>query len=158
MKNQHIKYGSLALLLAATLSACGGGGGNPGTPSGSGGSGTGSTPVTPAAPTVGVSLVNATGSASTSLSGATPLTVRALVLDANKQPVPNALVTFTTADDLAVFAPGAGTALTDASGTASITMRVASLAAGGAGTVTASVTVAGTAVTNTPTTRSTPPR
>ena len=149
MKNQHIKYGSLALLLAATLSACGGGGGNPGTPGGSGGSGTGSTPVTPAAPTVGVSLVNATGSASTSLSGATPLTVRALVLDANKQPVPNALVTFTTDDDLAVFAPGAGTALTDASGTASITMRVASLAAGGAGTVTASVTVAGTAVTNT---------
>ena len=149
MKNQHIKYGSLALLLAATLSACGGGGGNPGTPSGSGGSGTGSTPVTPAAPTVGVSLVNATGSASTALSGATPLTVRALVLDANKQPVPNALVTFTTADDLAVFAPGAGTALTDASGTASITMRVASLAAGGAGAVTASVTVAGTTVTNT---------
>ena len=141
MNNQHIKYGSLALLLAATLSACGGGGGNPGTPSGSGGNGNGSTPTTPAAPTVGVSLVGATGAASTSLSGATPLTVRALVLDANKQPVPNALVTFTTADDLAVFAPGAGTALTDASGTASITMRVASLAAG--------ATVAGTAVTST---------
>ena len=149
MKKQHIKYGSLALLLAATLSACGGGGGNPGTPSGSGGNGNGSTPTLPAAPTVGVSLVGATGSASTSLSGATPLTVRALVLDANKQPVPNALVTFTTADDLAVFAPGAGTALTDASGTASITMRVASLAAGGAGTVTASATVAGTAITST---------
>jgi len=144
MNNQHIKYGSLALLLAATLSACGGGGGNPGTPVGSGGNG--GTPVAPAAPTVGVSLVNAGGSASTSLSGATPLTVRALVLDANKQPVPNALVTFTTDDALAVFTPGAGTALTDASGTASITMRVASLAAGGAGSVTASTTVAGTAV------------
>lgn len=146
MNNQHIKYGSLALLLAATLSACGGGGGSPGTPGGSGGNGNGNTPAVPAAPTVGVSLVNAGGSASTSLSGATPLTVRALVLDANKQPVPNALVTFTTDEALAVFTPGAGTALTDASGTASITMRVASLAAGGAGSVTASTTVAGTAV------------
>ncbi|MGF6272269.1 hypothetical protein ABIB38_000611 [Massilia sp. UYP11] len=148
MNNQHIKYGSLALLLAATLSACGGGGGNPGTPGGSGGGGTGGAPVVPAAPTVGVSLVNAAGGASTALSGATPLTVRAVVLDASKRPVPNALVTFTTDDDLAVFAPGAGTALTDASGTASITMRVASLAAGGAGSVTASATVAGTAITN----------
>jgi len=151
MNNQHIKYGSLALLLAATLSACGGGGGNPGTPTGTGGGGTPpvTPPVTPATPTVGVSLVNAAGNSSTALSGATPLTVRALVLDANKQPVPNALVTFTTDADLAVFTPGAATALTDASGTASITMRVASLAAGGAGTVTASATVGGTAVTST---------
>ncbi|WP_306395299.1 Ig-like domain-containing protein [Telluria beijingensis] len=154
MKNQHIKYGSLALLLAATLSACGGGGGSPGTPAGSGGTGNGGNggTVTPppvaATPTVGVSLVNAAGTASSSLSGASPLTVRALVLDANKQPVPNALVTFTTNADLALFTPGAGTALTDASGTASITMRVASLAAGGAGRVSANVTVAGTAVTS----------
>jgi len=148
MNNQHIKYGSLALLLAAILSACGGGGGNPGTPGGSGGSGNGGTPAVPAAPTVGVSLVNATGGASTALSGATPLTVRALVLDANKHPVPNALVTFTTAAELALFTPGAGTALSDASGVASITMRVASLAAGGAGSVTASATVAGTAITS----------
>ena len=152
MNNQHIKYGSLALLLAATLSACGGGGGSPGTPSGTGGTGnggTGTTPVVPATPSVGVSLVNAAGNTSSALSGATPLTVRALVLDANKQPVPNALVTFTTDAELAVFTPGAATALTDASGVASITMRVASLAAGGAGTVTASVSVAGSAVTST---------
>ncbi|WP_159627882.1 Ig-like domain-containing protein [Massilia puerhi] len=152
MNNQHIKYGSLALLLAATLSACGGGGGNPGTPTGTGGTGnggTGTTPVTPATPSVGVSLVNAAGNTSTALSGATPLAVRALVLDANKQPVPNALVTFTTDAELAVFTPGAATALTDASGVASITMRVASLAAGGAGTVTASASVAGSAVTST---------
>lgn len=148
MNNQHIKYGSLALLLAATLSACGGGGGSPGTPGGGNGNGNGGTPVTPAAPTVGVSLVNAAGTASTSLSGAAPLTVRAVVLDASKQPVPNALVTFTTDATLALFSPGAGTALTDASGTASITMRVASLAAGGAGSVSASATVAGTAVTS----------
>ena len=76
MKNQTITYGSLALLLAAALSACGGGGGSPGTV---GGGTAPTTPTTPASPTVGVSLVNASGQASTALSGATPLTVRAVV-------------------------------------------------------------------------------
>lgn len=147
MTNQKITYGSLALLLAATLSACGGGGGSPGTVGGGTAPTTPTTPTTPASPTVGVSLVNASGQASNALSGATPLTVRAVVRDAANQPVPNALVTFTTDADLAVFAPGAGTALADASGTASITLRSASLAAGGAGRVTASASVAGVTVT-----------
>lgn len=145
MTNQNIKYGSLALLLAATLSACGGGGGSPGNVGG----GTGTTPTnptTPASPTVGVSLVGASGQGSTALSGATPLTVRAVVRDAANKPVPNALVTFTTDTALAAFTPGAGTALTDATGTASITMRAASLAAGGAGRVLATTSVAGTTI------------
>jgi hypothetical protein len=142
MKNQNITYGSLALLLAATLSACGGGGGSPGTVGGTGSGTTPVTPVTPAAPTVGVSFANGN-----SLSGATPLTVRAVVLDANKQPVPNTLVTFTTDAALGAFTPGAGTALTDATGTASIVLRSASLAAAGAGRVTATTSVAGTAIT-----------
>ena len=144
MTNQKITYGSLALLLAATLSACGGGGGSPGTTGGTG-SGSGSTPTvpaTPATPTVGVSFAGGN-----SLSGATPLTVRALVLDANKQPLPNALVTFTTDAALGAFTPGAGTALTDATGTASITLRAASLAASGAGKVSATTSVAGAAIT-----------
>jgi len=142
MTNQKITYGSLALLLAATLSACGGGGGSPGTTGGTGSGTTPVTPVTPATPTVGVSFANGN-----SLSGATPLTVRALVLDANKQPLPNALVTFTTDAALGAFTPGAGTALTDATGTATITLRAASLAASGAGRVTATTSVAGAAIT-----------
>jgi hypothetical protein len=149
MKNQTITYSSLALLLAATLSACGGGGGSPGTTGGAGtGTGTGSTPAvpatpaTPVTPTVGVSFAGGN-----SLSGATPLTVRAVVLDANKKPLPNALVTFTTDAALGAFTPGAGTALTDATGTASITLRAASLAAGGAGKVSATTSVAGAAIT-----------
>jgi len=148
MKNPNFTYGTLALLLAATLSACGGGGGSPGTTvgnTGNGGSGGGST--TPAAPSVGVTLVGANGQASGALSGATPLTVRAVVRDASNKPVPNALVAFTSSATLAVFAPESGTALTDASGTASITMRAASLAAGGAGSVTATATLPGTATT-----------
>ena len=147
MTNQNIKYGSLALLLAATLSACGGGGGSPGTVGGGTGTTptnptTPTTPTTPASPTVGVSFVNGN-----SLSGATPLTVRAVVLDANKQPVPNALVTFTTDAALGAFTPGAGTTLSDATGTATITLRAASLSAGGAGKVTATTSIAGAAIT-----------
>ena len=147
MKNQQFKYSTLALLLAATLSACGGGGGSPGATGGSGSGGTGGGTTTPAAPTVGVTLSGANGQASSALSGATPLTVRAVVRDAANQPVPNAVVTFTTDATLAVFAPTAGTALTDASGAASITMRAASLAAGGAGSVTATAALPGATAT-----------
>ena len=155
MKNQKFHYSTLALLLAAALSACGGGGGspgavNPGAGGGSGsgsGSGTGTPAPAPATASVGVTLVGANNQPSSALSGATPLTVRAVVRDANNQPVPNAVVTFTTDANLALFAPTAGTALTDASGTASITVRSASLAAGGAGSVTATTTLPGSATT-----------
>lgn len=156
MKNhQNLSAGrglqAAALLAALLLSACGGGGGNPGAVSagsGSGGTGTGGTgTVVPATPTVTLAFTNTAGTGSNSLSGATPLTAKATVLDANKKPVPNAIVTFTTDAKLAVFSPSAGTALTDANGVASVTMRSASLAAGGAGTVTASTSVAGATVT-----------
>jgi hypothetical protein len=150
--NNYVR-GSLALLLAAALSACGGGGGNPGTTggSGSGSGGTGgspSTPTVPATPTVAVSFVNAGGQASNSLSGATPLTVRALVRDQAGQPVPNALVSFATDSQLAVFSPTAGTSLTDANGVATVTLRAASLSANGAGKVTATTAVSGATVTS----------
>jgi protocatechuate 3,4-dioxygenase beta subunit len=143
-----------ALLVALVLTACGGGGGNPGSTgstggngsTGSGGTGTGGTPVA-ATPTVKVASTTTGGANSTSLTGATPLTVKATVLDKDNKPVPNAIVSFTTDNTLAVFSPTAGTALTDASGVASVTMRVASLAAGGAAKVTATATVAGTAIT-----------
>jgi len=100
-----------------------------------------------AAPTVTVTLANASGTPSNSLTGATPLTVKATVLDANNKPVPNAVVSFATNDALAVFVPTSGTALTDTNGVASVSMRAASLAAGGAGTVIASSTVGTTTVT-----------
>ncbi|QOY94955.1 Ig-like domain-containing protein [Massilia sp. UMI-21] len=140
-------------LAAALLSACGGGGGDPGSAGGSGSTGSGGTgstptPTVPATPTVAVSFVNASGQASNSLTGATPLTVRALVLDQAGKPVPNALVSFATDPALAVFSPTAGTSLTDASGVATVTLRTASLSAGGAGKVTATTTVAGATLTS----------
>lgn len=144
------------LLAALLLSACGGGGGSPGavgggapTSGGSTGGGTGGGTTVTASPAVSVTFADTNGGASSSLSGATPLTVRATVLDRSKRPVPNAIVTFATDNELAAFSPSAGTALTDDKGVATVTMRAASLAAGGAGTVTATSTVAGTTVSGT---------
>jgi hypothetical protein len=149
---------AVSVLTALLLTACGGGGGNPGAVvGGSGGtgstgtgtsSGTGSTAAT-ATPTVTLAFVNTTGAPSNALSGATPLTAKATVLDKDRKPVAGAIVTFATDNALAVFSPSAGTALTDANGVASVTMRPASLASGGAGTVTATSSVSGTTVNGT---------
>jgi hypothetical protein len=139
----------LALSLALALTGCGGGGGSPGATGGnSGDTGSGGT-TTPASPTVSVAFTNSSGQSTNSLTGATQLTARATVRDAAGKAVPNALVTFATDNNLAVFSPSAGTALTDANGVASITMRPANLAAGGAGTVTVTTSVNGTNITGT---------
>ncbi|GAB3386385.1 Ig-like domain-containing protein [Massilia agri] len=149
-KTKYLNTG-MTLLLVAVLSACGGGGGDPGTTvggNGSGNGGGGGSPTAPATPTVAITFVNASGQASNSLTGATPLTVQATVRDSAGKPVPNALVSFATDNELAVFSPTAGTSLTDANGVATVTMRTASLSASGAGKVTATTAVAGTTVTS----------
>lgn len=144
----------LKLLMCATLAlalaACGGGGGNPGAVSGGGGTGTpgtGGGTTAPAAPSVAVNFVNASGAATNSLTAGTPLIAKATVRDAAGKPIPEALVTFSTDNTLALFAPSAGTALTDANGVASVTMRPATLGAGGAAKVSVSSTVAGVTIT-----------
>lgn len=143
--------GVLVLAMGVALSACGGGGGNPGATmgTGSGGTGTGGGSTTPATPTVTLSFVNGSGQSTNALSSASQLTAKATVKDKDGKPVPNALVTFATDATLAVFSPASGTALTDANGVASMTMRAASLAAGGAGTVTVTSSIAGTTVSGT---------
>jgi hypothetical protein len=145
--------GLLALALALALTACGGGGGSPGATIGTGPGSTGGTggtggtttpPVT--TPTMTLAFTNSAGQATNALSGATQLTAKATLRDKTGAAVPNALVTFVTDNTLAVFSPSAGTALTDSTGVATMTMRTASLSAGGAGTVVANSSVAGTAV------------
>lgn len=89
-----------------------------------------------------LSLFNG-GNASNALSSATPLTARAVVADLNGKPIPNALVAFSTDNTLALMSPSAGTALTDSSGTASVTLRPFSLSASGAGTLQATTTTNG---------------
>lgn len=143
---QHNGKRAAVLLLALVLSACGGGGGSPGLTvgTGNGGSGTGSGGTTTAAPTISVAFVNSSGQATNALSGASQLTAKATVLDKTGKAVPNAIVAFATDNTLAVFSPATGTALTDANGVATVTMRASSLASGGAGTVTATSSLNGT--------------
>ncbi|WP_332861620.1 Ig-like domain-containing protein [Janthinobacterium svalbardensis] len=82
-------------------------------------------------------------SASNALSSATPLTAKALVTDLNGKPITNALVAFSTDNTMAVMSPSVGTVLTDATGTASVTLRPFSLSASGAATLQATTTANG---------------
>jgi hypothetical protein len=137
---------ALVLALALALSACGGGGGSPGATVGTGNPGNTGGTTAPATPTVSLAFTNSSGQATNALSSAGQLTARATVRDKDGRAAQNALVTFATDDKLALFSPAAGTALTDANGVATITMRAASLASGGAGTVTVTTSVGGTTV------------
>ena len=102
-------------------------------------SGTGSTTTTTTTPTITIALTDpATGLTTTS----TPATVKATVLDANGVPAPNVVVAFTVADTtVATLTPSTGSALTNASGVATVTVNAASSTAGGATTLTASAQV-----------------
>lgn len=118
------------LALGALLAACGGGGGDPTLDGGSSGGVTGGAPAT-----VSISLLNANGQASNTVSSSTPLTARAVVLDKNGAGVSNVLVTFAADNALVLFTPDIGTALTDGKGVASVIMRPTGLAANGASTL-----------------------
>jgi hypothetical protein len=146
----------LALLACGLLlAACGGGGGNPGTTgtgAGTGGTGTVTNPTTP---TVTVSLQNASGAAASTLSVATPLTARALVLDATGKPVAGQIVEFSASKLLTTFRDPAlasgGTAVfavaTNSAGVASAAMAPATLSSAGTDEVVATVSLAGTSYT-----------
>ena len=141
---KSIKTALTVVALAAGLAACGGGGGDSGTPVFGGGSGNnggntgggGSTPV-------GSASVKVTLSATT-VTGANPVTVSAKVVDANNNPIPGVVVAFTTGNLGSLSAPSA---LTDASGVASVTLSPSSSASSGASNVVASADVDGKQVT-----------
>lgn len=148
----------LALLACGLLlAACGGGGGNPGSTTGVNtgtGTGTGGTGTVTPTPTVVVSLANAAGTTSNVITTAAPLTARVLFTDAGGKPVNAGIVTFTTDSSLVLLSVGAagsntGSALTDATGVATVTLRPASGSVSGAGklSVSAALTASATAVT-----------
>lgn len=134
------------IAVAALLTACGGGGGNPGgtgtvNPGTPGGGGT-----PPATPVMTLALVDATGNATTSLSGAQAGTLRATVKTAAGAPVANAVVTFTPSDTALVeITPPS--ALTDSSGIAVTTVKPASVTSAGALSITANSVINGTTAT-----------
>lgn len=100
-----------------------------------------------AGPTLSLKLTDpATGAATTAISSTNPATLTATVTSGSGAGVPNAIVTFATDPLFGAFSGGSNTALTNASGVASVTLTTPSTS-GGAATVTAVSSVAGTAVT-----------
>jgi len=84
----------------------------------------------------------------TSISAGAPTTVKATVKNNAGAAVPNIVVTFSTNATLATMTPANGTALTDASGVAQISLSPFDLTVSGATTISASAQVDTTAVTN----------
>jgi len=129
-----------AVWIIAMLHACGGGGGSSGTaPFGNGGT-SGGTPPTPSM-TMAISSNTVTTAASA--------TVSAKVVDAAGNAVPDQVVSFSTTQ-LGVFNATTGltaTALTDASGIATVKLSPAPATAAGADSVVATATVSGTSLT-----------
>jgi hypothetical protein len=136
---------TLLLAIAAFLSGCGAGTTTSGTGTGTG-TGTGST-TTPTVSTLTLALVDSGGTATTSISTGNPGTVNATLLDATGAVVPNTVVTFVTDATLTTMSPVGGTALTNTSGVASVTLNPASFSAAGATTITATAQVDSTTVT-----------
>lgn len=118
----------VALILSA-LAACGGGGSL-----GTGNTGGGNTDVVYS---LTVALTNANGAASSALSQATPLTVKATLSATNNGVIASKVINFNISDPaLASFGNQSGTALTDANGVATIVLLVGTKS--GAGQVEAS--------------------
>lgn len=129
----------LLAAMFAGLTACGNGGSVPGTTTTAATTGGGTT-VT--APTMSITLIDPTTNLTTT---STPANVRATLLDANGAPVANAVVTFQVAStSLITITPSSGTALTNASGIATVSVNAASASANGATTLSASAQVSGT--------------
>src|SRR6267142_4723005 len=130
---------ALAACSETTTTGSSGSGFGPSGTTGPGGPGTGGpAPVIPPPPVAGVptmviTLANpATGATTTVV----PAIARAIVRDAAGLPVPSIVVTVSTDPTRATLVPASGTALTDATGTATITVNGGS--ASGAATLTAS--------------------
>lgn len=137
----------LSTMALMALAACGGGGGDSGNSAFGGGSGGGSggggTGGTTATVTVQLSLVDQAGAGTSNILAGQPVRAQA-ILRRNGSPVANEIVQFSASQGagLVKIDPAAGTQLTDANGSAVVT--VSSLGTdSGAGRITASATVGG---------------
>jgi protocatechuate 3,4-dioxygenase beta subunit len=141
------------LVSAIALVACGGGGGSAGstttaTNTGGGTPATGGVVVPIAAASMSMDILSGAGVSTRSISAIEISKVSIVLKDAAGKPVPGSVVTFAEkGGSLLTIAPVSKTALTDASGVASVEIRAASGTAVGATTVGASATVAAVVVT-----------
>jgi len=127
-----------ASLFTMTLAACGGGGGSGGSTFGDGSTGGATGGTTTSAPTLSVALSSST------VTSTAPATVTATLQDSKGNGIASQVVTFVSDGGLGTFS--APTALTNASGQASVAVYPKSSTAVGADSVTASASVNGTAV------------
>ncbi len=144
----------LSMLAVLAVAACGGGGGNSGNSpfgggsgSGGGAGGTGGTGTTPVL-TMDVKLLDTAGAVTSSVSAGQPVRAQATV-KLNGVAVPNQLVQFSAEQSVSLVKidPSAGSQLTDASGTAVVT--VSSLGTeSGAGRIVATATASGLTATS----------
>lgn len=132
----------LSVMMAAVAVGCGGGGGS--SLYGGGGTGGGS-----GAATYSMAVdVQRSGTSTTQVSSSETVQAIATVQSSNGTPVEGVVVTFAeSGPSLLTLAPTSGTALTDASGRATVDLSAATAATTGATTISASTTVSGTAVT-----------
>ncbi|MEY4156097.1 MAG: hypothetical protein RJB64_818 [Pseudomonadota bacterium] len=158
MKTYKMKLiGSSAMVLVAlTLSACGGGGELAACGSNNAQINTilnpGGCPANAAVAPTGLasltlSLTDASGAATTSVAPGQNGTLQALVKDGKGSAAPNVAVTFTTSDKTGGFVPASGTALTDASGVARVGLVAGTQAGGFTATAGTSVGAAATSGT-----------
>lgn len=136
-----------SMVLALSLSACGGGGGNSGTPlSGStniSDSGDGSQTPVAKPPVVTLLLKNSSGSSVSSVSSTDIFTLQASVTSAAGSPLSGQVVRFSGESALVQFSSANSAALTDTLGIA--TVQVSPGTSGGAGYILADITVDGVA-------------
>ncbi len=130
-----------ALGLSALMAACGGGGGSAGTSPFGNGTDTGGTGGTPGTPSVLVSI------STTSVSAAAPATVTATVLSSTGSALPGQVVSFSTSGGLGAFS--VNSALTNASGVATVQLSPASPTSNGADLAVATASVAGASTSGT---------
>ena len=135
-------------ILALSLAACGGGGGSPGS-TGAGATGattgtttgagpTGASTTTATASTLTVNLVDSSAANIVSLSGGQTGVLRAVFMDATGAVIPYAVVKFTATDaTLIQFTPVSASALTDAKGIATISLKPTDFSSAGALTLSA---------------------
>jgi len=147
---------TMGFVLAAVLTACGGGGGDAGTTSKGTGSSTTTTgsstsssgTSTAASPTALVSILdNSTNTAVTTIGAFGSYSAKVVIADASGNPVPSSVVTFGLSSALATLSPN--TALTDANGIATVRVFPTSGQAAGAALLTAVTTLGAVNVTGT---------
>lgn len=133
-----------AIAMVVALVGCGGGGGTAATTTTTGGT-SGTTTV--AASTLTLALVDGIGASTTSISASGFVSAKATLKDANGASIAGTKVTFSGDTALVKISP-ANSVLTDSSGVATVQISAALLSAAGAGTLNASATVAGTALSS----------